>query len=444
MWKIAGIAGLLVLVTGVLPLDDAHAVLDRVAPILLFLAAVTIVAELADAAGVFDVAAQVAAGLGRGRVLVLWLLVVVLATVTTIVLSLDTTAVLLTPVVLALAVQLDLPPLPFAMTTVWLANTASLLLPVSNLTNLLAVDRLNWSATTYARHTWLAALVAVVVTVVVLYVLHRRDLSGRYVAPAREPVADRLTFWLAAAVCVLLAVLFVVGVPYWAAASVGALVLVAGFTWRSPGCCAAFGPSSHYRSSSRPWGCSSWCKQRRSTVCRGCSVTPSAREVRAMSTCSASLASALAVPNVVRSNLPATWRSVSLLALALLALVGTNLGRAITRLWPHCSGENAAGRASTCLVARLQELALVPSCSRRDRRPRHHELTEPTARGVGSGEGRWLYVRGWRRGPRRGHGREGPGAEAPPPVDRPRPAPRSARHEDFTGSHGSDDDVRRA
>lgn len=233
MWKIAGLAGLFVLVTGVLPLDDAHAVLDRVAPILLFLAAVTIVAELADAAGVFDVAAHVAAGLGRGQVLVLWLLVVVLATVTTIVLSLDTTAVLLTPVVLALAVQLDLPPLPFAMTTVWLANTASLLLPVSNLTNLLAVDRLHWSATTYARHTWLAALVAVVVTVLVLYVLHRRDLSGRYVAPAREAVADRLTFWLAASVCVLLAVLFVVGVPYWVAASVGALVLVAAFTWRS-------------------------------------------------------------------------------------------------------------------------------------------------------------------------------------------------------------------
>ena len=139
IWKVSGLAGLLVLVTGILPWHDADDVLRRVAPILLFLAAVTVVAELADAAGVFDVAAHVAAGLGRGRVIVLWLLVVVLASVTTIVLSLDTTAVLLTPVVLALAAQLDLPPLPFAMTTVWLANTASLLLPVSNLTNLLAV-----------------------------------------------------------------------------------------------------------------------------------------------------------------------------------------------------------------------------------------------------------------------------------------------------------------
>jgi arsenical pump membrane protein len=232
MWKIAGAAGLVVLVTGVLPWHDAHSVLNRVAPILLFLAAVTVVAELADAAGVFDVAAHVAAGLGRGRVVVLWLLVVVLATLTTIVLSLDTTAVLLTPVVLALATSLKLPTLPFALTTVWLANTASLLLPVSNLTNLLAVDRLHWSAATYASHTWPAAMVAIVVTVVILYALHFRDLNGAYVVPPRPAVPDRLTFWLSATVCVLLGVLFVAGVPFWAAATAGAILLGVTFAWR--------------------------------------------------------------------------------------------------------------------------------------------------------------------------------------------------------------------
>jgi arsenical pump membrane protein len=232
MWKLAGLAGVLVLVTGLLPWHDAHAVVDRVAPILLFLAAVTVVAELADAAGVFDVAAHVAAGLGRGRVLALWLLVVVLATATTVVLSLDTTAVLLTPVVLALASQLDLAPLPFAMTTVWLANTASLLLPVSNLTNLLAVGRLHWSATTYARHTWPAAVAAVAVTVAVLFAWHRRELSGGYAVPRRPSIPDRLTFWLATSVCVLLGILFVAGVPYWAAATAGAVLLGLAFAWR--------------------------------------------------------------------------------------------------------------------------------------------------------------------------------------------------------------------
>jgi arsenical pump membrane protein len=112
------------------------------------------------------------------------------------------------------------------------SSTSPRVWPVSNLTNLLAVDRLHWSAMTYARHTWPAALAAVVVTALVLFALHHRELSGRYVVPRRLPVPDRLTFWLAASVCVLLGVLFVAGVPYWAAASAGAVLLGATFAWR--------------------------------------------------------------------------------------------------------------------------------------------------------------------------------------------------------------------
>ncbi|HEY5821100.1 MAG TPA: SLC13 family permease, partial [Propionibacteriaceae bacterium] len=108
---------------------------SRVGPILGFLICITIVADLADGIGVFATVARGAARVARGSVLGLWLLVVLVAILATSVLSLDTTAVLLTPVVLALASQLDLDAGLFAFTTVWLANTASLLLPVSNLTN---------------------------------------------------------------------------------------------------------------------------------------------------------------------------------------------------------------------------------------------------------------------------------------------------------------------
>ena len=138
MWKWLTAAGVLAVATGLLPAGEAAAVLARVAPVLVFLAAITVVAELADAAGVFGVAADAAARLGRGSVPALFGLTAALATATTVVLSLDTTVVLLTPIVITLAVRLDLPPAPFAVLTLWLANTASLLLPVSNLTNLLA------------------------------------------------------------------------------------------------------------------------------------------------------------------------------------------------------------------------------------------------------------------------------------------------------------------
>jgi arsenical pump membrane protein len=79
-----------------------------------FLVCVTIVAEVADGLGVFSTLAQGAARLAQGSVLGLWLLIVGVAVTSTAVLSLDTTAVLVTPVVLALARQLasTLPSLP--------------------------------------------------------------------------------------------------------------------------------------------------------------------------------------------------------------------------------------------------------------------------------------------------------------------------------------------
>lgn len=210
-------------------------VLGRVAPVLVFLVAITVVAELSDRAGVFAAAARGAARVAGGRVLTLWLLVVALAVAATVVLSLDTTAVLLTPVVLALAHRLRIPMTVLAMTTVWLANTASLLLPVSNLTNLLSLHRmqaLGVGLGGYVRLTWAPALAAVLVTVVVLAVMFRTQLRGRYDVPAREPASDPALLRLSAVVCLLLGPAFVTGVQVAWPASVAAVLLVAAFAVR--------------------------------------------------------------------------------------------------------------------------------------------------------------------------------------------------------------------
>ncbi len=227
MWALAAIAGVGVVAVGLLPLPGALSVLSLVWPVLLFLVAMTVLAELAGAAEVFDVAAVRAARAGRGRTPVLFALVVVLCVATTIVLSLDTTAVLLTPVVLALSRRLSLPPLPFAMATVWLANTASLALPVSNLTNLLALEPLGLSAAAYARTVALPATVAIAVTVAALGLWQRRSLGGRYLMPDRLRPHDRVTFTVAASACAGLVPLLLVGVPVqWAACAAAAPVVV--------------------------------------------------------------------------------------------------------------------------------------------------------------------------------------------------------------------------
>ncbi|MWV49406.1 arsenic transporter [Rathayibacter sp. VKM Ac-2803] len=230
------VLGGVAVVTGVLQLDALGELVERTAPILAFVVAVTVVAELASEAGVFTVVAERAAVWGRGRTAGLWLLVVAMAIVSTVFLSLDTTAVLLTPVVVLLAAHVKVSPLPFAMATVWLANCASLLLPVSNLTNLLAERRLGVDGPlAFAALTALPALVAAAVPVLILAVRYRRELAGRYVAGVRTPVEDRVLLLGAGVVVALLLPALVSGLEVWIPAAVAALALVVLFAVRRRG-----------------------------------------------------------------------------------------------------------------------------------------------------------------------------------------------------------------
>src|SRR4051812_2568686 len=97
------VAGGVLIAVGVLPADAALAVGERVWPILLFVVAITIVTELAADAELFRVVAERLAAAGGGRTWLLWLFIVLLAVACTVFLSLDTTAVLLTPVVVLVA-----------------------------------------------------------------------------------------------------------------------------------------------------------------------------------------------------------------------------------------------------------------------------------------------------------------------------------------------------
>lgn len=209
-------------------------VADRVWPVLLFLVLIQVVADLCDEAGLFDVSAHVAARVAGGSRIALFLLFIALATVATWVLSIDTTAVLLAPIGLAMAAELGLGALPFAFAAIWLANSASLLLPVSNLTNLLAQERLGLGASGFVRETWAPQLAVLVVVIAVLLVRHRRELRGSYPVPTGLPAYDPVLLWLAVAVVVLIGPEIIVGVPAWLVALGASVALVAGFVVRRP------------------------------------------------------------------------------------------------------------------------------------------------------------------------------------------------------------------
>jgi arsenical pump membrane protein len=228
--------GLLMVATGLLPLGDASHTLGRILPLVGFLAAVIVLAELTAEAQLFDIVATRLAIIARGSFAAMFALCVIFAATATAALNLDTTAVLLTPVMLAVAGPADIPPVPLAMTTVWLANTASLLLPVSNLTNLLAMNRLALTAPGFASRMYLPELASVAATVACLWIMYwRRGLrpSDRYRMPEPYEPRDPLLTGLSAAACTLFVVLVLLSVPLAVAALSAVCIVIAGFAARS-------------------------------------------------------------------------------------------------------------------------------------------------------------------------------------------------------------------
>jgi arsenical pump membrane protein len=232
------VLGLVFVATGLLPWDDAVASLDDIGPLLIFLVAIIVLAELTKEAQVFDAIAARMAVLGRGNYAALFFLCTAFASFVTIFLNLDTTAVLLTPVMLALAPKARIAALPLAMTTIWLANTASLLLPVSNLTNLLGMEKIGLDAQEFAARMWAPQIAAILMTMAFLWVFYwrrgeRRDL--RYTPPVLEPVADPVLFGAASAGCLLFIALLLVKAHVAVAATAAAAIVVGAFLLRARG-----------------------------------------------------------------------------------------------------------------------------------------------------------------------------------------------------------------
>jgi arsenical pump membrane protein len=177
-WAVLG--GVLTLLLGLVSLRQAGSIFLDTQDALILLVGMMALSAVAENAGFFDWAASLSARAGGGSVLKLYGFVFLVGTLITATLSLDATAIVLTPIVYGIVVRLRLSPLPFMFACVYTANTASLFLPVSNLTNLLAYDAFDLGFARFALLMLIPATLAVLANALVLAVLFRKDLRGSY------------------------------------------------------------------------------------------------------------------------------------------------------------------------------------------------------------------------------------------------------------------------
>lgn len=213
-------------------MHQASEALATVAPALAFLLVGVPLAALLDELGLFDAVA----GLLEHRVrevpvLALW----VLAAATTMVLNLDTTIVLLTPLYVRLARRAGADPMSFALIPLLLAAFASSVLPISNLTTLIVTEQLDLSVAEVVGHLALPSLAAVVVG---WFAYRRRHPQHLVSAPAGPLDLTPLRLGVPVVAALLLGVTVgpSFGVAPWMVVLVADLVLVVGVRrvpWRA-------------------------------------------------------------------------------------------------------------------------------------------------------------------------------------------------------------------
>ena len=220
-------AAILVIAVGAISPHRALVEAERLGPIIGFLAAVLILAQLCQDEGLFRACGNwMARGVGK-RPARLLIRVFIVASVTTAVLSLDATVVLLTPIVFATAARLSARAKPYVYATTHLANSASLLLPVSNLTNLIAFAASGLSFPRFAGLMLIPWLAAIAVEYLVFRRFFRTDLNVTPTPTQAAGTAGLPVFALVVLAATLagFAVTSLAGVnPAWAAAA-GAAVL---------------------------------------------------------------------------------------------------------------------------------------------------------------------------------------------------------------------------
>ncbi len=184
IWAVSGAA--LLVAFNLLPWPDALAAAAKGNDVYFFLIGMMLLAEVAQAEGLFDWLAREAVALAGGSSKRLFAIVYLVGTLVTILLSNDATAVVLTPAVYAATRAARVEPLPYLFVCAFIANAASFVLPISNPANLVVFGDRMPPLLEWLKWFTLPSVAAIVATYVVLRWTQRRQLAAA-VASAAEP-----------------------------------------------------------------------------------------------------------------------------------------------------------------------------------------------------------------------------------------------------------------
>jgi arsenical pump membrane protein len=169
--------------------------------------------------GLFEMLGSRAARLRAHPAALLVALLGVVAAVTT-VLNLDTSVAFLTPVLILAARAQGLDEEPFLYGTLFMSNAASLLLPGSNLTNLLVLAREHVSGAVFAARMLPAWIASVAVTAAFTVGVYRHRLTDPPTAASAQRAPVKLG-WSAAAIALAAVLVLVLRSPALAIAGLG-------------------------------------------------------------------------------------------------------------------------------------------------------------------------------------------------------------------------------
>lgn len=233
----AGIIGaLLMLVFGLVSFTDIKGVLHETGSLIIMLFAMMIISIVIDESGFFHWAAGKAVKKANGNGRKLFFNTFLMGTIITTLISNDATALIITPIVYHYVVALRLNPLPFMLACTFVADTASLSLPVSNLTNLLVYQQMDMTFIPYVLTMVFPTLVAVCINYIVFYVLFRHSIPKNYdgsgYVEADYAVHNKAFFTFSTALLIIITFSYVIGsffnIPIVGISVLGALALLMG------------------------------------------------------------------------------------------------------------------------------------------------------------------------------------------------------------------------